>query len=87
MFLLQFRLHSELGYYDHQRLDHRLKNLEIKHKTLKTESKEKSSKNNKLESDLAEAKQEIVSLQKAIQEIQVEFHYFFTFDCSDTEKL
>ena len=65
------RLHSELGYYEHNRLDHRFKDLEVKHKNLKTEAKDKASKNNMLENELNQAKQEIVALQKAIREIQV----------------
>ena len=66
-------MHSEHGYFEHHHLDARLKNVEGKNKTLRSEAKEKASRTVKLEVDLQNAKQEIVSLQNAIQELQVCF--------------
>ena len=65
------RLNSDLGYFEHERLDHQFKDLKVKHQNLKIEAKETVLKSNKYESDLEGAKQEIVTLQKVIQNIQV----------------
>ncbi|XP_076815634.1 uncharacterized protein LOC143461694 isoform X2 [Clavelina lepadiformis] len=62
---------SDLGYFDHRNLEHRHKQLETRNRDLKVLSRKRSDKNVVLESELSQAKKEIVSLQQAIQNIQL----------------
>ncbi|XP_078492970.1 uncharacterized protein LOC104266347 isoform X2 [Ciona intestinalis] len=64
------RLHSKLGYFEHHNLEHKFKALEIKHEQLKMKLSEDTGHQMKTTDELNKAKEEIVVLQKAIQDIQ-----------------
>jgi len=65
------RYHSNLGYFEHRDLVRTHQALQLDHEKQREKNKEALEQNEVLSRDLNKCKEEIVSLQKAIQEIQV----------------